>query len=380
VPGESKELLIDDVVRSLLPEIGYLRGGAGGGGGGAHLQRTQVNGFILVDCSVAIPQGSALMLSDYISHSSAGGGGGGGAVQVTAGRRLILNGIIDASGGEGGSGTFPPPPATPNDLAQAGGGGAGGSVLLQAPVLQIQSVPGRINVSGGEGGIGTGLAFPLTASTGGHGSPGMLRIEAHTPPVIAQEAFKILPTQAQLNELYGGTATVTDVISSATWAPLTDQPSGMSGAQSCWIRPTGNFFTLLFEDDGTEPAWDLQLRIKGQSELQSYRGANDLLPISLEEAWGSDLGTSPILVRFQGARAIGQLVDPCAVIDVGAGSLLAEGSLSDWVRHPAELNEFHADPALTPNIFRFVVMWDRSQAEFDQIEAIESIHFAIQPD
>ena len=379
-PGESSELMIDDTVKSLAPELGLLRGGAGGGGGGGHLQRTQVNGFILVDCNVAVPQGSALQVADYVSHSSAGGGGGAGGLQITAGRRLIVNGVIDASGGDGGSGTFPPLPTNPNDLAQAGGGGAGGAVLLQSPLIQVQAVPGRIKVAGGEGGSGTGLAFPLTASTGGHGSPGFLRMEANTAPVIAQEAFKILPTQAELQEVYGPTVTIRDIFTTAVWTPVVDQPTGMSGAQSCWIRPNGSFFTLLFEADGAEPGWDMELEIEGQTELQSYRGPNDLFPTSLEDTWGSEIGSSPLVVRFQGARAVGQLVDPCAVIDVGAGSQLAEGSLSDWVRHPAELNDFFAEPSLSPNIFRFVVLWDRSRPEFQQLVDIESIHFVIQPD
>jgi hypothetical protein len=149
--GDSDELQIDALVRTLSPELGLLRGGGGGGGGGAHLQFTQINGRT-DNCSITIPAGNPAQIVSYMAHSSAGGGGGGGGLQIAAGRRLVLTGILDASGGDGGSGTFPPGAGNPNDLAQAGGGGAGGSVLIQSQRVQILAVPARISVDGGEGG------------------------------------------------------------------------------------------------------------------------------------------------------------------------------------------------------------------------------------
>ena len=59
---------------------------------------------------------------------------------------------------------------------------------------------------------------------------------------------------------------------------------------------------------------------------------------------------------------------------------LAPGSLTDWVRHPSELSNFFNDPALTPNIFRFVILWDRSQPELAGIEGVEDLTVTIQPD
>ena len=38
------------------------------------------------------------------------------------------------------------------------------------------------------------------------------------------------------------------------------------------------------------------------------------------------------------------------------------------------------DPAKAPNVFRFVVLWDRSQAGADMIEGLESLTVRIQPD
>jgi hypothetical protein len=383
--GDSAELAIDDTVRSLSPEQGLLRGGGGGGGGGSHIQNTQVNARPLTPDNCTFTGGVQRSISDYVAHSSAGGGGGGGALQLASGRRIILNGVIDASGGDGGSGTFPPDPPPPDgdpDLAQAGGAGAGGAVLLQSQQIQVQAIPGRINISGGEGGEGSGdIANPLGPSRGGDGGPGFLRMEASTPPSIAIEQAKLIPTEEQLRDEYGTGVAIEDIFSSAVWSPPAEGASGLSGAQSCWIRPMGNFFQLLFQEDGAEPGWDLRLRIAGQTAPQSFRGANDVFPgMTLEEAFGSDLGAAPVVVRFQGARAVGTLIDPCSVPETGVASPLAVGSLTGWVRHPSELNEFHGDPSLTPNIFRFVVIWDRSQASFDLIEALEDITVTIRPD
>lgn len=378
--GDADDLGIDDTVRSLDPHLGLLRGGAGGGGGGAHLQRTQTNGQQLVNCAIP-PPSLTLRVAEYASHSGAGGGAGGGALQIAAGRRLIHNGVIDASGGDGGSGTFPPDPSTPNDLAQAGGGGAGGGVLLQSQEVQIQAVPRRIDISGGVGGEGTGSPFPVEPSTGGRGAPGFLRVEASEAPEVANEESKIVPLEEDLQEAYGSGVSIEDIFTTAVWSPSTEVPSGMSGAQSCWIRPTGNFFRLDFEADGAEPGWDLRLRITGQANPQSFRGENDLFPgQTLESLWGNAIGGAPIVVRFQGARATGTLLDPCSVIETGATSPLKAGSLTSWVEHPGELSDFHGEESLTPNVFRFLVIWDKSQPEFAGIEGLEDLTVRIQPD
>jgi hypothetical protein len=391
--GDSGALMIDEVVRSLSPELGLLRGGGGGGGGGGHLQFTGINGSFR-NCSTPVPEGSPTQIVHYEAHSSAGGGGGGGGIQIATGRRIILSGVINASGGDGGSGTFPPDPATPDDLAQAGGGGAGGAVLLQSQRVQIQAVPGRIDISGGDGGEGSGNNnFPVEPSTGGRGSPGFLRIETPVAGDIDNEKAKVDPTEEDLEAQFPD-ATIEDILSTASWQPPTDAPSGWSGAQSCWIRPSGNFFRLFFEDDanvpcesghtGAEPGWDMRLRITGHAAPQSFRGANDIAGMPLEQLFGAEFGTSPVIVRFQGARAVGTLTDPCSVPE-GAGPI-APASISEWVCHPALLNDFHRDEngvpdeSKSPNIFRFVILWDRSQSDFTGIEGVEDITFTIQPD
>ena len=332
--GDAAELAIDDLVRSLAPELGLLRGGGGGGGGGSHLQGTQVNGLQLIDCAFAVPEGSPLQIQLLAHHSSAGGGGGGGAFQLQAGSRAILNGTIRANGGDGGSAIFP-------GLAQSGGGGAGGGVLLQGPEVQIQPVPSRINVRGGGGGLGA------QDSLSGDGGPGLIRVETEAPvPDAADLGGFVVPSVDELRDAYDDdTIELGDFFTTGTWAPPAEGPSGVSGAQSCWIRPDGNFFRLVFEEDGAEPGWDMTLRVTAFPP-QSFRGTNEVLPpgTTLESVLGSDLETSPVIVRFQGARALGTLVDPCQVPVIGADSPLVAGSLTEWVAHPSELSRLPRRP------------------------------------
>jgi hypothetical protein len=380
--GDNAALGVDDDVRKLTPELGLLRGGAGGGGGGASLQLTTVNAAPLnLDCSV--PIGSpVLQISSYVAHSSAGGGGGGGGFQLAAARRLNLAGKIDASGGDGGSGTFPPQDPMRTDLAQAGGGGAGGSVLLQSTRIQIQAVPGRIDISGGLGGEGSGdFAPPFQPSMGGLGSPGLLRLESPLLPSVEIEESKIIPLESELKSQYGNQHTVEEIFTVGDWTPILEAPSSLSGAQSCWIRPTGNFFRLDFTEDTQQAlGWDMRLRLAGQANPQSYRGTNDLSPMTLEELFGAEFGSAPVVVRFQGARATDILVDPCAVPETGIGSPIAPGSLTEWLHHPGELNGHFADASLSSNMFRFIVIWDRSDPDFAMIEGIEDLTVTIQPD
>ncbi len=370
--GESDDLVITPVVRSLNPELGFLRGGGGGGGGGAHITVSSVNGQIGNDCNV--PIGSpTLMIADFQAHSSAGGGGAGGGIQMQGGRRVVVNGNVVAVGGDGGSSVFP-------DLAMSGGGGAGGAILLQGPLVQVQSVPGRLLVDGGLGGLG-----PF-GSLGGNGGPGFLRLETFLPLLSSStEKSKISPTESELQALYGLGVTIDDVLSIAEWRPQ-DQPSGpslLSGAQSCWYLIPGNFFQLVFEDDGAELGWDMPLRIQGFANPQSYRGENDLTGPggqSLEELWGNDLGSAPVVVRFQGARAIAPILQPCGVALAGINSPILGGSLTSWVEKPAELTTVPSPSGATANMFRFTVIWDRSNPNFSMIQDVEEITIRITPD
>jgi hypothetical protein len=370
--GDSDDLGITSTARTLDPELGFLRGGGGGGGGGAHLLITSVNGQIGNDCT--IPVGTpTLMIADYMAHSSAGGGGGGGAVQMQAGRRLVSNGNIIASGGDGGSSVFP-------DLAMCGGGGAGGAILLQGPMVQIQAVPLRLIVDGGLGGIG-----PFD-SEGGIGGPGFLRLETF-PPLLSSsiEKAKISPTEAQLQAAYGPSVSIDDLLSIGEWEPE-EQPSGpslLSGTQSCWFILPGNFFQLVFEPDGAELGWDMLLNLEGFATPQSYRGENDLTGPggpSLEELWSNDLDTAPIVVRFQGARSIEPILQPCSVRLSGITSPLLGNSLTGWHKNPTDITTIGSPSGASANMFRFAVIWNGNDPNFSMIESVEDIRIEITPD
>jgi len=162
----------------------------------------------------------------------------------------------------------------------------------------------------------------------------------------------------------------------------------LSGAQSCWFRPSGNFFELAFLDDGDPDSlpngtgWDMLLNIDGFATPQSFRGPNDVFGATpIEAMYGNELGTSPLVIRFQGARALGVLPDPCNVTLAGIDSEIFPGSLTGWVENPADLNDFFGNnPVLRPNIIRFAVIWDFDAMNYGDILGIESIQIAAQPD
>jgi len=352
--------------RLLYPEAGYLHGGAGGGGGGGHLLSTQSDGKVFADCTTTTLGGPATIIT-YLQHSGAAGGGGGGAIQVQAGSRAVIDGRVDVSGGQGGS---------KDQLGQAppGGGGAGGALLLQAKSLIVASAPGRLDISGGKGGFG------VAASTGGNGGSGLMRVEVK-PPLLtaAAEATKLSPTSADL-ALVG--ATLDDVYSYGELATQTAGPGALSGVQSCWLRPEGNFFILDFnEDDGADLGWDMTV-IPNPPSLgaQSFRGDNSIFPQSFEDLLGNDLGASPIVVRFQGARSVKSIDSLCDVALGGEDSVIAPGSLTGWVSHPAELNTFFPEPGLRPNMIRFQVLFDRSNPFFSAIAAVDHLYLKVVPD
>ena len=352
--------------RTLDPETGYLHGGPGAGGGGGHIALTTTNGKVLTDCTITT-LGPPAMIINYRQQSGAAGGAGGGALQIQAGGRAVINGVVDASGGSGGS----KPPET-NTVS--GGGGAGGAVLLQSPVLQVAASPGRLDISGGLGGFGVG------ASLGGDGGAGLLRYETSLPlPDPELEGSKILPAPGTLAALG---AEPIDILSIGELTPITVGPGVVNGVQSCWLRPDGNFFLLTFLDDvGDDLGWDMKILPNPPSlGEQSYRGDNDLFLAPIEDVFGSDLGSSPLVVRFQGARAIKTIENPCEIPLGGEESPIFPGSVTGWVKHPAELNTYFPDPALRPNLIRFQILFDTSQASFSALAAVTELNISVLPD
>lgn len=360
-PGADSSSIPDLLaLKTLQPEAGLLRGGAGGGGGGAHVYGTRTSAQTGLECYTA-------PIVEFYSHSGGGGGGGGGALQVQAGGSYVQTGVLLASGGSGSTSPFPLSIAPEAQLAP-GGGGSGGAVLLQSLSCTLSTLPGRIDVSGGVGGLGS------NGSRGGDGGAGIVRIETPTPLDPLLEAAKFLPYQPS-TPTYGGADS--DVIfSTAAWTIANSGPAARSGATSCWIRPQGNFFELEFRADGPGPGdlgWDMQVLVNAAGLPPiSWRDADDPnnpFGLSLEQLFGSDLGgtaASPIAVRFQGARAVKEFADPCTLNAFDPLGAVLPGSLTGWVRHPAELNDYYSylpngeGGKLRPNMIRFQVVFDRN--------------------
>lgn len=389
-PGQS-------IRRGLSYEQGNLVGGSGGGGGGMHIWGTRSNATGSLSNLPACRGASGGATLPYWDHSGAGGGGGGGAVQVNSGRSVVVTGVIDASGGAGGSSTNPGasilgctsvnPDAAANvtacgHFAAPGGGGSGGALKVRARSISLASVAGRLDVRGGVGGSGVG------GSVGGAGSPGLVRLEYSEPSPgnpntdaldLAPRIAPFLPNVPSFNSPFQSAA----ILSIGGLAGQRVRPDSFTASTSCWMKPEGNFFLLTFDDDEVDaPGWSMDIVYNapsGTQRLFPYRG----IPSTLPEEWplvGQDfeeylgnllnhdlpLGTgSLIAVRFQGARAVGTLTDPCNTQLSGVGSQIVAGSLTPWVRHPAELNHF--DPV--PNMVRFTVIFEDSLKTPNSIES-----------
>ena len=360
--------------RTLSPEDGWLHGGAGGGGGGSGIANTKTNGTVLTDCEVTLFGGLDAEINGYAQHSSPAGGAGGGALQLQAGRRAVIDGSLDASGGDGGS-------KSAAGQSSAGGGGSGGALLVQAPNITLGSGPDRLNVRGGEGGFGAG------ASVGGAGGAGLIRLERNPPEIaLGDIGVKIGPTDQELVVMG---ASLGDIVSSGTLTPPTVGPNGRNGVQSCWLRPEGNFFLLTFIEDVvdsgtmeiTDAGWDMTL-VPNPVSLgeHSFREANTLFPVSLETLLGNDFGMSPVVVRFQGARAIATIDNLCAVELTGPDTVILPGSLTGWVEHPAELNGYFTDPTFRSNMIRFQIIFDSTQPTAPLISAVTRLELKVLPD
>ncbi len=379
--GSSAEVGIDSVVMELDPEAGNLRGGSGGGGGGASIHTTQTNGQAFNCGMPQIPQ-PQLLITAYRSHSAAGGGGGGGAVQLVAGRIAVLDGIIDCTGGAGSGslGLLVPGQTSVFGSAAPGGGGSGGAVLVQALDLQIGGGTGRIDVSGGPGGDGVGN------SLGGNGGAGLVRLESLAAPSAAVEAPKITPFDPL-------DPTSSAFLSVGQLDVPTAGPNALSGGQSCWMKPPGNFFVVEFvEDDALAGVfgWDMDvvLNFPGLDPIP-FRAPSGL-PSSVEQLVGTDLlgpNAAPVVVRFQGVRALGNVEDFCDVDFDGIDAEVVPESLTGWVRHPAELNDYwdslgpEEATRRKPNMVRFQVVFDPNTGLVPGvIQGVTNLRILAQPD
>ncbi|MDP6740885.1 MAG: hypothetical protein QF404_12830, partial [Planctomycetota bacterium] len=254
-------------------------------------------------------------------------------------------------------------------FATPGGGGSGGAIKLQSMVVDISPTPGTIDISGGMGGEGV-----WSLSQGGDGSPGLLRVEDMVGGITRSlVAPSVLPYDSSDDSLsWISVDNGQDSNDGPGWIPTTHRPDSMSASMSCWLQPSGTYFSLYFvddeDDDNTgEPddmGWnmDIQYNPGGTGEiLIPFRGDSGFFPgTSWENQFGISLGTqggtvsaAPIVVRFQGARTDGT-TDLCDgdVNDLQAG--IDPSSVTPWVDHPAMFNDF----AIAPNMIRFAIIFD----------------------
>ncbi len=371
------------MVRRLAFESGNLRGGSGGGGGGAGVFGTSLNNIF--SCGL----GAGSLVENWRDHSGASGGGGGGGMQfVSGGPSLSLSGRIDAGGGDGGSGI----PAVPSDVdqitlrtkrAMPGGGGSGGAIRIQAvnfPDSALSTtLPPRLDISGGTGGMNS------HAARGGDGGAGLVRLEGlNTSPTAAAVASLLAPTDVAI---VGTNAQ--NVLSVGSWGFPRLRPESYTSAMSCWMRPNVSFFQLVFVPDSPgnpDPAlrygWDMNVLYGSPAQTYSYRDpANSpFAGQSFEQRFGNQFdGPAPgayIIVRFQGARAAGDLTDLC---NVDPALQLVPGSLTPWVTNASDLNQFSPQP----NLIRFAVTFDFAAtigSEQAQIQGITGLKIRVQPD
>jgi hypothetical protein len=353
-------------------DAGLLLGGGGGGGGGTGIQGTKTNGSFITNCQTPLIPGSLELLT-YFDHSAAGGGGGGGGggLEFQVGAVLDLEGSIEVRGGAGGSAIDGVGLTSEDSRAAQGGGGAGGALLLRAPAVQFGPL-GKLDVRGGAGGASVALGAQPTV--GGVGGPGVLRLELTDAALPFDElGAVVLPEPGGLDQPQLSDLAQSEVLSAQF-------PEQASGLQSCWLRP-------LVSDEG--PAitssldalgWDMIVRFSDGSS-QSWRGpsqAQGLVGTSWADFFGNELGSSPLVVRFQGARFLGELEDSCPV-DLAAVPALIPGSLTPWLRDSFEIIQYFGGPQWTDaqatlfasNAVRYQILIDPNAPNADLIEAVE---------
>lgn len=362
--------------RLLRWQDGSLRGGSSGGGGGNHFFGTFNNGqsavpAVAANCIGSFFNQTLIGVGMWRDHSGASGGAGGGALEILAGRDAIFAGFVDAAGGFGGGSLTVP--GTDGSFAMPGGGGSGGAVRIRGPLVNLGATS-TININGGLGG---NAPWSLNAmgmqSSGGLGSPGLVRVEdsagSGDPISFATARERILPSNPlDPSESLDYLSVAPGFLDEASVGGR--RPDTLSAGTSCWIRPDGNFLQLVFEEDSgptvAEQGWTMDVKL-ATGEVRPFRGTTATNPVSWEDTYGNVLGVdplaSPIVVRFQGGRSrTATLTDPCNVNENDPFGDVLAGSLTPWVSHPAELATVTTESGAnyTPNMVRFCVIFDRT--------------------
>jgi hypothetical protein len=129
---------------------------------------------------------------------------------------------------------------------------------------------------------------------------------------------------------------------------------------------------------------DLILQIGMNQVTAAYRGSTVFGGNDPQTHWGDLLNRdlamgesgAPILVRFQGAKSTGVVAAPCDVDVNDPFGDVVQGSLTPWVRHPRELNDFNPPP----DMMRFVIIFDASHGEFGSILGVTNLRVNATPD
>jgi hypothetical protein len=364
---------------------GALVGGAGGGGGGAGIQGTTTNGIATNNC---IPPGQfpIKQITGYLDASGGAGGSGGGALQLQSGRSIVISGLVDASGGNGAGIPFCVP-VNDGCWTAPGGGGSGGALLLQTPLLSLFDATVVLDVSGGLGGVNGN-----TLSRGGSGGAGVVEVQAQPSLTVSSVQPRLAPTLGG-----AGQPLAMDVLEVEPFAPPTTGPGLLSGFTTCWIVPDAGLFGFSFVDDDTSASdpsqwiysWNLVLELD-TGELVNWRGDSgsitDEFDVDFETLVGRDLGTSPLVVRFQGVRANAAIQNKCtfdALDPIGGAEV---DSVTPWLASPGELDTYwpglvaqELADARRPNAMRMQVVFDPTAPFADRIVSVVEFTFEVQP-
>jgi hypothetical protein len=204
-------------------------GALGGRGGKADAENGGTGGAACIPLTLEpLVGGSGGGVGAQGTANEAEGGGGGGALQISSLEQIIIAGTIDV-GGSGGQGGRGDTSGTVKNAGGGGGGGSGGALLLEAPVVTVNTgavlaanggagggagdsdlngttgadgnrssavatggAPAGTATKGGNGGAGTTPAQQGTDTTnnttntgGGGGGVGRIFIRAHTTPTLS---------------------------------------------------------------------------------------------------------------------------------------------------------------------------------------------------
>jgi len=380
----SQIVTVDEL--QLDPDLGgALIGGAGGGGGGAGIQGTTTNGIANNNC---IPPGSfpIKQITGYLDASGGAGGSGGGALQLQSGRSITISGLVDASGGVGAGMPFCQP-VNDGCWMAPGGGGSGGALLVQTPLLTLLDTTVVLDVAGGVGGLNSN-----TLSRGGIGGAGVLEVRAQPTLTASALVPRVAPALGG-----AGQPLVIDVLEVGPFTPPTIGPGLLTGFTTCWIVPEAGLFGYSFVDDdfsAIDPqqwnyAWNLVLELD-TGELVNWRGDSgsltDQFDVDFETLVGKDLGSSPLVVRFQGVRANAPIQNKCTFDASDPLSGAEPDSLTAWLPSPGGLDTYWAGlvtqelaDARRPNALRMQVVFDPTAPFADRIVSVVEFTVEVQP-